>query len=527
MKDTQAQAQTATNGHSMIVATNGSTKKSSCVCSIKADLCDIPAKLCLQYQGGVVLEGKLRKEKERRKIMSREKKTFKLLSQMSTTELNDAIDDSNFPQSSASTPKCSTNGKKEDDAADANGSSNGICKRRQLPAPLKMNAKSPEAERVLYVPGTPQTPRTSTTPGHENCTFHHDLELDHKPPTREALLPEMTRSYRLLLTGLGEDPDRQGLLKTPERAAKAMLFFTKGYDQSLEGHENCTFHHDLELDHKPPTREALLPEMTRSYRLLLTGLGEDPDRQGLLKTPERAAKAMLFFTKGYDQSLEEALNGAIFEEDTDEMVVVKDIEMFSMCEHHLVPFYGKVSIGYLPCKKILGLSKLARIVEIFSRRLQVQERLTKQIAVAVTQAVQPAGVAVIIEGVKKTILEALNGAIFEEDTDEMVVVKDIEMFSMCEHHLVPFYGKVSIGYLPCKKILGLSKLARIVEIFSRRLQVQERLTKQIAVAVTQAVQPAGVAVIIEGVKTVTSTMLGVFRDDPKTREEFLTLVNTK
>lgn len=210
---------------------------------------------------------------------------------------------------------------------------------------------------------------------------------------------------------------------------------------SFSGHEKCTFHHDLELDHKPSTREDLLPLMSRSYRMLLSSLGEDPERQGLLKTPERAAKAMLFFTKGYDQSLEEALNGAVFDEDHDEMVVVKDIEMFSMCEHHLVPFYGKVSIGYLPCKKILGLSKLARIVEIFSRRLQVQERLTKQIAVAVTQAVQPAGVAVIIEGV----------------------------------HM-------------CMVMRGVQKINS---------------------------------------KTVTSTMLGVFRDDPKTREEFLTLCNNK
>ncbi|KAM3968892.1 GTP cyclohydrolase punch isoform 1-T2 [Aphomia sociella] len=258
----------------------------------------------------------------------------------------------------------------KENGVETNANKSFVNKYKKTPEALKSFHLN-EAESELEVPGTPMTPRTSTTPGHENCTFHHDLELDHRPPTREALLPDMANSYRLLLTGLGEDPERQGLLKTPERAAKAMLFFTKGYDQSLE----------------------------------------------------------------------EVLNNAIFDEDTDEMVVVKDIEMFSMCEHHLVPFYGKVSIGYLPQGKILGLSKLARIVEIYSRRLQVQERLTKQIAIAVTQAVRPAGVAVVIEGV----------------------------------HM-------------CMVMRGVQKINS---------------------------------------KTVTSTMLGVFRDDSKTREEFLNLVHSK
>ncbi|KAL3275574.1 hypothetical protein HHI36_020330 [Cryptolaemus montrouzieri] len=149
-------------------------------------------------------------------------------------------------------------------------------------------------------------------------------------------------------------------------------------------------------------REDGLPGMSECYRTLLKSLGENPEREGLLKTPERASKAMLFFTKGYSQSVEEVLNDAVFNEDHDEMVLVKDIEMFSMCEHHMVPFYGKVSIAYMPQGKILGLSKLARIVEIFSRRLQVQERLTKQIAQAVWDAVNPAGVAVFIEGCKFT-----------------------------------------------------------------------------------------------------------------------------
>ncbi|KAL7632469.1 UNVERIFIED_CONTAM: hypothetical protein RMT77_017182 [Armadillidium vulgare] len=175
-------------------------------------------------------------------------------------------------------------------------------------------------------------------------------------------------------------------------------YLTKRRSSTSVGHENCFFHHDLEFDHNPPTREKLIPKLASSYKYLLKGLGEDPEREGLLKTPERAAKALLFFTKGYDQTIEEVLNEAIFNEDHDDLVIVKDIEMFSMCEHHLVPFWGKVSVGYLPNKKVLGLSKVARIVEIFSRRLQVQERLTSQIAYAILEAIQPSGVAVIIEG---------------------------------------------------------------------------------------------------------------------------------
>ncbi|CAD5221962.1 unnamed protein product [Bursaphelenchus okinawaensis] len=188
-----------------------------------------------------------------------------------------------------------------------------------------------------------------------------------------------------------------------------------------------------------PTKQE--EEMMNSYRSIIRHVGEDVSREGLLRTPQRAAKAMLYFTMGYEQNLDDILNEAVFDEDHDEMVIVKDIEMFSMCEHHLVPFIGKVHIGYLPNKKVLGLSKFARIVEMFSRRLQVQERLTKQIAQAVLQAVQPSGVAVVVEA----------------------------------SHM-------------CMVMRGVQKI---------------------------------------NATTATSCMLGVFRDDPKTREEFLNLINRK
>uniref|UniRef100_A0A0K0FNJ4 GTP cyclohydrolase 1 n=1 Tax=Strongyloides venezuelensis TaxID=75913 RepID=A0A0K0FNJ4_STRVS len=185
-------------------------------------------------------------------------------------------------------------------------------------------------------------------------------------------------------------------------------------------------------------KKTSLDNMSDCYRSIISHIGEDVNRQGLLKTPARAAKAMLYFTKGYDENLDDIINEAVFDENHDEVVIVKNIEMFSLCEHHLVPFIGKVHIGYLPNKRVLGLSKLARIVEMFSRRLQVQERLTREIAGALMQAVQPAGVAVVVEA----------------------------------NHM-------------CMIMRGVQKLSS---------------------------------------STTTSCMLGVFRDDPKTREEFLSLI---
>ncbi|HVZ61480.1 MAG TPA: GTP cyclohydrolase I FolE [Terriglobales bacterium] len=139
---------------------------------------------------------------------------------------------------------------------------------------------------------------------------------------------------------------------------------------------------------------ASVPDLVRE---LILRIGEDPEREGLVRTPDRSHRALEFLTRGYHQDPEEMLRGALFTVDYDEMVIVRDIEMFSLCEHHLLPFFGKVHVAYLPSGKVIGLSKIPRLIDIFSRRLQVQERLTTQIAETIQRVIQPLGVGVVIE----------------------------------------------------------------------------------------------------------------------------------
>jgi GTP cyclohydrolase IA len=143
--------------------------------------------------------------------------------------------------------------------------------------------------------------------------------------------------------------------------------------------------------------ETDLGKIAKAYRELLHGIGEDVDREGLRRTPDRAARALEFLTQGYRQDLDQIINGAVFESDASEIILVKDIELYSMCEHHLLPFIGRAHVAYLPNGKVIGLSKVARIVDVFARRLQIQENLTTQIAESLMGCLEPAGVAVVVE----------------------------------------------------------------------------------------------------------------------------------
>ncbi len=146
-----------------------------------------------------------------------------------------------------------------------------------------------------------------------------------------------------------------------------------------------------------PESTIVKPELQELVREILVRLGEDPEREGLRRTPMRVEKALAYLTRGYKQDADSVLNGAVFSSDYDEMVIVKEIDFFSLCEHHLLPFYGKCHIAYLPDKRIVGLSKLPRLVDVFSRRLQVQEKLTTEIARAIEEKLKPKGVGVVME----------------------------------------------------------------------------------------------------------------------------------
>ncbi|WP_137888710.1 GTP cyclohydrolase I FolE [Pseudomonas sp. 2FE] len=182
------------------------------------------------------------------------------------------------------------------------------------------------------------------------------------------------------------------------------------------------------------------PQLPHHYRQILLGLGEDPEREGLLDTPQRAAKAMQYLCQGYAQNLEAIVNGALFASDNDEMVIVKDVELYSLCEHHLLPFIGKAHVAYIPTGKVLGLSKVARIVDMYARRLQIQESLTRQIAEAIQEVTGAAGVAVVIEAQHMCMM--MRGVEKQNSTmDSSVMLGAFRESSSTRHEFLKLIGR--------------------------------------------------------------------------------------
>ncbi|MDE6100369.1 MAG: GTP cyclohydrolase I FolE [Paramuribaculum sp.] len=169
--------------------------------------------------------------------------------------------------------------------------------------------------------------------------------------------------------------------------------------------------------------QNLIDELAAHYRAIIEILGEDPEREGLFRTPERAARAMLYATRGYGQSVDDVVNGALFEASEQQLVVVKDIEFYSLCEHHILPFFGHVSIGYLPDKKIVGLSKVARLVDMFARRLQVQERMTSELADVLMETLGAKGIIVRTEA--RHLCMAMRGVQKQESATVTVATRGV------------------------------------------------------------------------------------------------------
>ncbi|KAK4120974.1 GTP cyclohydrolase I [Parathielavia appendiculata] len=226
------------------------------------------------------------------------------------------------------------------------------------------------------------------------CTIGERRSSVSKPARDFRDMPEPSPKKKKRRTGAAPAPIKEA--PTPDAAAEAStrspspVIDFDGLSRPVVGTRE-------RLEEDDAQKEVRLARMKGAVRTLLECIGEDPDREGLLATPERYAKAMLYFTKGYQENVRDIVNGAIFQEGHNEMVIVKDIEVFSMCEHHLVPFNGKMHIGYIPANAVIGISKLPRIAEMFARRLQIQERLTKEVANAIMEVLKPQGVAVVME----------------------------------------------------------------------------------------------------------------------------------